>query len=92
MYKLFTSEWSAMAQLRFGILPLNIKTGRLKNQPIEQGICTLCEQWNRRLSYIDDSTYIGDLYVNFYLYTLHFIDVSRDLSQWKCAYIDYKKS
>ena len=28
---------------RFGILPLNIETGRFRNQPIEQRICNLCE-------------------------------------------------
>ena len=32
-----------MAQFRFGILLLNIETGRFRNQPIEQRICNLCE-------------------------------------------------
>ena len=43
LYNLSTSERSAMAQFRFGILPLNIETGRFQNQPIEQRICKLCE-------------------------------------------------
>ena len=49
LLNLSTSEISAMAQLRFGILPLNVETGRLKNQPTEQRICNLCElneRWN----------------------------------------------
>ena len=32
-----------MAQFRFGILPLNIETGRFRNQPVEDRLCTLCE-------------------------------------------------
>ena len=43
LYKLSTSERSAMAQLIFGILPLNIETRRFWNQSIEQRICNMCE-------------------------------------------------
>ena len=43
LYNLSTSKRSDMAQFRFGILPLNIETGRFRNQPIEQRICNLCE-------------------------------------------------
>ena len=32
-----------MAQFRFGILPLNIETGRFRNQALEEKLCTLCE-------------------------------------------------
>ena len=32
-----------MAQLRFGILILNIETGSFRNQPVEDRLCTLCE-------------------------------------------------
>ena len=42
-YNLTPSERSAMAQLRFGILPLNIETGRFRNQPVQDRLCTLCE-------------------------------------------------
>ena len=42
-YNLTASERSAMAQLRFGILPLNIETGRFRNQPVQDRLCTLCE-------------------------------------------------
>ena len=42
-YNLSSSERSYMAQLRFGILPINIETGRFVNQPIERRICNLCE-------------------------------------------------
>ena len=37
------SERSAIAQFRFGILPPNIETGRFRNQPVEDRLCTLCE-------------------------------------------------
>ena len=43
LYNLSNSERSAMAQFRYGILPLNIETRRFRNQPIEQRICNLCE-------------------------------------------------
>jgi hypothetical protein len=34
---------SLIAQIRLGILPLNIETGRFKNQPVEERICQMCE-------------------------------------------------
>ena len=43
LYNMSASERSVMAQFIFGILPLNIETGRFRNQPIEQRICNLCE-------------------------------------------------
>ena len=33
---------SIIAQLRFGILPLKIETGRFQGLPIDQRICELC--------------------------------------------------
>ena len=42
-YNLTPSERSAMAQFRFGTLPLNIETGRFRNQPVQDRLCTLCE-------------------------------------------------
>ena len=42
-YNLTPSERSAMAQFRFGILPLNIETGRFRNQPVQDRLCNLCE-------------------------------------------------
>ena len=42
-YNLSSSERSAMAQFRFGILPLNIETGRFRNQALDERLCTLCE-------------------------------------------------
>ena len=33
---------SLLAQLRLGILPLHIETGRYTNKPLEERICTLC--------------------------------------------------
>ena len=42
-YNLSSSERSAMAQFRFGILPLNIGTGRFRNQALDERLCTLCE-------------------------------------------------
>ena len=42
-YNLSSSERSVMAQFRFGILPLNIETGRFRNQALEERLCTLCE-------------------------------------------------
>ena len=40
-YNLSSSERSAMAQFRFGILPLNIETGRFRNQALDDRLCTL---------------------------------------------------
>ena len=37
-YNLSSSERSAMAQFRFGILPLNIETRRFKNQAMEDSV------------------------------------------------------
>ena len=42
-YNLSSSERSAMAQFRFGILPLNIETGQFRNQALDERLCTLCE-------------------------------------------------
>ena len=42
-YNLSSSERSAMAQFRFGILQLNIETGRFRNQALGERLCTLCE-------------------------------------------------
>ena len=42
-YNLSSSERSAMAQFRFAILPLNIETGRFRNQALDERLCTLCE-------------------------------------------------
>ena len=47
-YNLIPSERSAMAQFRFGILPLNIETRRFRiprfrNQPVQDRLCTLSE-------------------------------------------------
>ena len=42
-YNLSSSERSAMAQFRFGILPPNIETGRFRNQALDERLCTLCE-------------------------------------------------
>ena len=42
-YNLSSSERSAMAQFRFGILPLNIEIGRFRNQALDERLCTLCE-------------------------------------------------
>ena len=32
-----------MAQFRFWILPLNIETGRFRNQALDERLCTACE-------------------------------------------------
>ena len=42
-YNLSSSERSAMAQFRCGILPLNIETRRFRNQALDERLCTLCE-------------------------------------------------
>ena len=42
-YNRSSSERSAMAQFRFGILPLNIETRRFRNQALDEKLCTLCE-------------------------------------------------
>ena len=38
-------ERSLIAQLRLGILPLRIETGRYVNEPVSDRICTLCTQY-----------------------------------------------
>jgi hypothetical protein len=45
-------ERSLLAQLRFGILPLKIETGRFENLPLENRICELC-----RLNKTEDETH-----------------------------------
>ena len=32
-----------LAQIRLGILPLNIEVGRYRNQPLEERLCPICE-------------------------------------------------
>ena len=41
-YNLTASQRSFMAQLRLGILPLHIETGRFRNTKIEDRLCTVC--------------------------------------------------
>ena len=36
------SERSLLAQLRFGILPIHIETGRFSRKPVEERLCALC--------------------------------------------------
>ena len=43
MYNLSVTERSFMAQLRFGILPIHVETGRFRNTKLEDRICTLCQ-------------------------------------------------
>ena len=38
-----SSERSVLAQLRFGILPLHIETGRFNNTRLEDRTCKICE-------------------------------------------------
>ena len=42
-FNLKPKERSILAQLRMGILPLAIETGRFINQPLEQRLCALCD-------------------------------------------------
>lgn len=42
-YNLTISQRSLMAQLRFGILPLHVETGRFRNTKLEERICSLCQ-------------------------------------------------
>ena len=51
-YNLSSSERSAMAQFRFGILPLNIETRRFRNQTLEERLCTLCEYTIIRAAFV----------------------------------------
>ena len=43
IYNLQRNERSILAQLRMGILPLTIETGRFINQPLEQRLCKICD-------------------------------------------------
>ena len=47
---LTSSERSVLSQLRFGILPLAVETGRFINQPLEQRLCKTCnvieDEWH----------------------------------------------
>ena len=54
---------SSIAQLRAGILPLAIETGRFQNVPLEQRLCKLCT-----LDLIEDEVhllFVCPIYVNF---------------------------
>ena len=51
-YNLSSSERSAMAQFRFGILPLNIETRRFRNEALDERLCTLCELMKLRTKVI----------------------------------------
>ena len=42
-YKIPKYHRSLFAQLRAGILPLNIETGRYKNVELSERLCTLCD-------------------------------------------------
>ena len=41
-FNLTSNQRSVTAQLRAGILPLNIETGRFRNIKLEDRLCTLC--------------------------------------------------
>ena len=43
-YKVPKLHRSLLAQFRAGILPLNIEVGRYRNTPLEERLCTLCEE------------------------------------------------
>ena len=51
--QLLPRERSYLTQLRLGILPINIETGRYKSIPLERRICTLCN-----LDQIEDEIHI----------------------------------
>ena len=42
MLNLSSSEWSVLAQIRFGILPLHVETGRFVNKKLEERRCEIC--------------------------------------------------
>ena len=42
-FNLTGAQRSFMAQLRFGILPIQVETGRFRNVKLEERICTLCQ-------------------------------------------------
>ena len=51
--QLLPQERSYLTQLRLGILPINIETGRYKSIPLERRLCTLCN-----LDQIEDEIHI----------------------------------
>ena len=51
MYNLDRYERSLMSQLRLGILPLRIETGRFKNEPVNERICMMCNNNNVESEY-----------------------------------------
>ena len=42
MLNLSSSERSVFAQIRFGILPLHVETGRFVNKKLEERTCEIC--------------------------------------------------
>ena len=48
-----SKERSYLAQLRFGILPINVEIGRYRSIPLNNRLCTLCE-----LNQIEDECHI----------------------------------
>ena len=38
------SQWSLIAKLRLGVLPLSIETGRWKDVQLEKRLCPICEE------------------------------------------------
>ena len=42
LHNISRGERSVLAQLRLGILPINIEIGRYKNQPINERLCPFC--------------------------------------------------
>ena len=43
-FNLDRKERSYMAQLRMGILPLRIETGRYKNEEVHERVCNICNE------------------------------------------------
>ena len=58
---------SILAQLRCGILPINIETGRLRSIKRENRICTMCnmEEVEDELHFIFNCPFYNDLRYNF---------------------------
>ena len=44
LYNLSPSERSIMAQIRLGILPLEVETGHFHNVKLEDRICNICNE------------------------------------------------
>ena len=42
MLNLSSSEWSAIAEISLGILPLHVETGRFVNKKLEEQTCKIC--------------------------------------------------